>query len=94
MRANFSLALLLAILASGPPMLWAQAQVTIRVNAAQPLRPFKPIYTYFGYDEPNYTYTANGSKLIHELADQYLPDPPIKDAPGGPRIACGVIVNE
>jgi len=32
--------------------------------------------------------------IIHELADQYLPDPPTKDAPGGPRIACGVIVNE
>ena len=32
--------------------------------------------------------------IIHELADQYLPDPPTKDAPGGPRIACGVIVKE
>ena len=32
--------------------------------------------------------------IIHELADQYLPDPPSKDAPGGPRIACGVIVKE
>lgn len=32
--------------------------------------------------------------IIHELPDQYLPDPPTKDAPGGPRIACGVIVKE
>jgi Cu-Zn family superoxide dismutase len=30
--------------------------------------------------------------IIHGLEDQYLPDPPTKDAPGGPRIACGVIV--
>jgi Cu-Zn family superoxide dismutase len=30
--------------------------------------------------------------IIHGLEDQYLPDPPMKDAPGGPRIACGVIV--
>lgn len=32
--------------------------------------------------------------IIHEFADKYLPDPPTKDAPGGPRIACGVIVKE
>jgi superoxide dismutase, Cu-Zn family len=30
--------------------------------------------------------------VIHGLEDKYLPDPPTKDAPGGPRIACGVIV--
>ena len=27
-----------------------------------------PIWTYFGYDEPNYTYTPNGKKLLSELA--------------------------
>lgn len=32
--------------------------------------------------------------IIHEYEDKYLPDPPTKDAPGGPRIACGVIVKE
>ena len=32
--------------------------------------------------------------IIHEFDDKYLPDPPTKDAPGGPRIACGVIVKE
>ena len=32
--------------------------------------------------------------IIHEFDDQYLPDPPTKDAPGGPRIAYGVIVKE
>lgn len=37
----------------------------------------------------------NGSAfIIHEFEDQYLPDPPTKDGPGGPRIACGVIVKE
>ena len=44
------------------------AQVTISVDATQSLGPFKPIYGYFGYDEPNYTYTANGKKLVGELA--------------------------
>jgi hypothetical protein len=27
-----------------------------------------PIWNYFGYDEPNYTYAANGQKLLGELA--------------------------
>lgn len=42
--------------------------VTIRVNAAQAMGPLKPIYGYFGYDEPNYTYAPNGRKLVGELA--------------------------
>jgi len=46
----------------------AQNTVTIRVNAAQTVGPYKPIYAYFGYDEPNYTYTKNGRKLVGELA--------------------------
>lgn len=32
--------------------------------------------------------------ILHELEDKYLPDPPTKDAPGGSRIACGVILKE
>lgn len=46
----------------------AQNTTTIRVNAAETVGPFQPIYGYFGYDEPNYTYTKNGRKLIGELA--------------------------
>ncbi len=41
--------------------------VEIRVDAASTLGPYKPIYAYFGYDEPNYTYMQNGRKLIGEL---------------------------
>src|SRR6185437_12323400 len=34
----------------------------------------KPIWSYFGYDEPNYTYAPNGRKLIGELsALGYIP---------------------
>ena len=43
----------------------------------------------------NTLFDTDGSAfIIHELDDKYLPDPPTKDAPGGPRIACGVIVKE
>ena len=41
---------------------------TIHIDAAVKMGPYKPIYGYFGYDEPNFTYAANGRKLIGELA--------------------------
>jgi xylan 1,4-beta-xylosidase len=44
------------------------AAQTIRVDANSPVGPYKPIYAWFGYDEPNYTYTENGRMLIGELA--------------------------
>jgi len=46
----------------------AQTPETITVDAAARLGPLKPVWAYFGYDEPNYSYTANGTKLISELA--------------------------
>ena len=30
--------------------------------------PWRSVWTYFGYDEPNYTYAPNGRKLISELS--------------------------
>ncbi len=42
--------------------------VSIHVHADQPDGPLPPIWNYFGYDEPNYTYAANGKKLLGELA--------------------------
>ncbi len=49
-------------------LLSAQAPVVIHVDSAVRQGPFKPVSSYFGYDEPNYTYTRNGAKLIGELA--------------------------
>jgi xylan 1,4-beta-xylosidase len=46
----------------------AQDPITIQVNTANRIRPYNAIYGYFGYDEPNYTYSKNGRKLIGELA--------------------------
>src|ERR1017187_4297741 len=47
---------------------YAQGPVEIHVAANVKQGPFQPIYGYFGYDEPNYTYLPNGRKLIEELA--------------------------
>jgi len=40
----------------------------IRVQADQTQGSLPPIWNYFGYDEPNYTYAPNGQKLLSELA--------------------------
>ncbi|MGA7217825.1 MAG: beta-xylosidase [Candidatus Sulfotelmatobacter sp.] len=40
----------------------------IQVHFDQPDGAFPPIWNYFGYDEPNYTYAPNGIKLLGELA--------------------------
>ena len=42
--------------------------VTVHVHAARPIGPYTPIWNFFGADEPNYLYAANGKKLLGELA--------------------------
>src|SRR5271154_6542247 len=42
--------------------------VSIRVHADQRDGQLQPIWNYFGYDEPYYTYGPNGKKLLGELA--------------------------
>jgi len=44
-----------------------QPPVTIRVNTAVTVGPLYPFWAWFGHDEPNYTYTANGQKLLSQL---------------------------
>ena len=43
-------------------------KVDIHVYADQSQGELSPIWNYFGYDEPNYTYAVNGRKLLGELA--------------------------
>lgn len=40
---------------------------TIDVDAAKTSGRLPPTWSYFGYDEPNFTYSANGKKLLREL---------------------------
>ena len=42
--------------------------VAIHADTAVTLGPMTPMWAWFGYDEPNYTYTPNGKKLLSELA--------------------------
>jgi xylan 1,4-beta-xylosidase len=43
-------------------------RAVIRVDARTRIGPMKPIWAWFGYDEPNYTYMKDGRKLLSELA--------------------------
>ena len=40
----------------------------IQVDLNRELGEMKPIWAWFGYDEPNYTYMKDGTKLLSELA--------------------------
>src|SRR5688572_20237019 len=60
-----ALAVLSVVFASQP----SNSRVTIRVDANARRAPMTQMWAWFGYDEPNYTYTANGKKLLKELAD-------------------------
>jgi xylan 1,4-beta-xylosidase len=42
------------------------AQIT--VDLKKEMGPLKPIWAYFGYDEPNFTYMKDGKKLLSEIA--------------------------
>lgn len=50
-----------------PPPLANTIEITVDAAAAQ--GPLPPIWSYFGYDEPNYTYSPHGVKLLRELGD-------------------------
>jgi len=42
--------------------------VKVIVDLEQKKAPMKPVWAWFGYDEPNYTYMKDGKKLLTELA--------------------------
>jgi xylan 1,4-beta-xylosidase len=42
--------------------------VTIRMDLAKTKEELRPVWRFFGYDEPNYTYMKDGQKLLSDLA--------------------------
>ncbi|MEH3114541.1 GH39 family glycosyl hydrolase [Pedobacter terrae] len=46
----------------------AQSKTNIEVNFDKNIAPMKPIWAWFGYDEPNYTYMKDGQKLLTEIS--------------------------
>jgi len=66
-RTIFFSSLLLLLITK---LCWPQASqsVSIQVQYDQSEGHISPVWNYFGYDEPNYTYAPNGKKLLGELA--------------------------
>ena len=50
------------------------APVRIEIDARQETGPLKSFWTYFGYDEPNFTYMPDGRKLLSEIS-RLSPEP-------------------
>jgi xylan 1,4-beta-xylosidase len=42
--------------------------IAIRIDLSKEIGPMRPVWAWFGHDEPNYTYMKDGRKLITELA--------------------------
>ncbi|HYZ85780.1 MAG TPA: beta-xylosidase, partial [Bryobacteraceae bacterium] len=57
---------LLALFAAA--VAFAQQPVDIQVDLKARTGPLKPIWSFVGYDEPNYTYMKDGKKLLSEYA--------------------------
>lgn len=43
--------------------------VNINISFDSVIGPMSPVWAWFGYDEPNYTYMKDGKKLLSELAE-------------------------
>jgi xylan 1,4-beta-xylosidase len=50
------------------PSAWSQSSRRITLDYQQQGDTLSPVWAYFGYDEPNYTYQPDGKKLLSELA--------------------------
>lgn len=51
------------------PAASSEQPATITVDLANKVGPYKPIYSWFGYDEANYTTMRDGKVLLKELRD-------------------------
>ena len=71
MKTDLKLLISLILFVVAPAMSgWSQVHsdaVTIYVDASKPIGEMKPFWSYFGYDEPNYTTRKDGQKLLTEL---------------------------
>jgi xylan 1,4-beta-xylosidase len=53
---------------SGKPLAPADTRISINVDLGREKGPMNPVWAWFGYDEPNYTYMKDGRKLLSEIA--------------------------
>ncbi len=56
------------ILAAALVLPAAAQPVSIQVDMSKRTGPLRPVWAFFGHDEPNYTYMKDGKKLLSEIA--------------------------
>jgi len=68
-RCFTTLCIVLSLAAiSRAPAQQARNTLAIQVHADRPAGELWPVWNFFGYDEPNYTYAPNGRKLLGEIS--------------------------
>ena len=65
----FALANSFALAQTSSPTNENATPVVIQVDLNQEKGPMTPVWAWFGYDEPNYTYMKDGKKLLTELSE-------------------------
>jgi len=66
---KFAAILICAASLHGAAQVASSAPVSIHVDLASPQGAYTPIYSWFGYDESNYTTMQYGKQLLRELHD-------------------------
>ena len=66
MRCTLILFILLVILSCSVKA--QKKSIALEIDATETIGEMLPIYAFFGYDEPNFTYRENGKKLLSEIA--------------------------
>ena len=69
MPKKLFLSLLILFILSGITTVYGQQRSTIVVDLSKETGEMTPIWAWFGYDEPNYTYMKDGKKLLSEIAE-------------------------
>ncbi len=69
MKKHFKLAVIIVLYCFGTVNICAaQSKADIKINFDRKIAEMKPIWAWFGYDEPNYTYMKDGQKLLTDLS--------------------------
>lgn len=69
MKKHFKLAVIIVLYCFGTVNICAaQSKADIKIDFDRKIGEMKPIWAWFGYDEPNYTYMKNGQKLLTDLS--------------------------
>jgi len=68
MKTAAKISLIPLLLLAAIQVAYTQNKASIEVNFSKSIAPMKPIWAWFGYDEPNYTYMKDGQKLLTDIA--------------------------